>query len=83
MPIFEFKCLKCNEYVEILVLGNSSDTMEMKCSQCGSEELERIISASNFSLSTGSGAPRSTASAQSRSCSGGSCTTWNLPGHSR
>jgi hypothetical protein len=23
------------------------------------------------------------ASAQTRTCSGGSCTTWNIPGHSR
>jgi hypothetical protein len=34
-------------------------------------------------MTSGSGpsASQSTASSQSRTCSGGSCTTWNLPGH--
>lgn len=83
MPIYEFKCLQCNEYMEILVLGNSSETMEMKCSKCGSVELERIISATNFTTSSGSSTGQSTALSQSRTCSGGSCTTWNLPGQDR
>lgn len=83
MPIYEFKCLQCNEYMEILILGSSSEDIEMKCSKCGSAELERIISATNFSTSSGSSASRSTALSQSRTCSGGSCTTWNLPGNSR
>jgi putative FmdB family regulatory protein len=82
MPIFEFKCTKCQEYIEILVMGTNGDPVEMKSSKCGSEELERILSRTNFSMAPG-GAGGSPASTQTRTCSSGSCTTWNLPGHSR
>ena len=85
MPIYEFKCSKCNEYVEILVMGPNDDQVEMKCNKCGAESLERIISTTNFNMaaSSGGGSGKSEPSIQSRTCSGGSCTTWNLPGHSK
>jgi len=51
----------------------------MQCPHCGGEELERIISTTNFSM--GGGNSKSGPSTESRTCSGGSCTTWNLPGH--
>ena len=82
MPIYEFKCLKCQEYVEILVMGANDDQVQMKCTKCGSGELERILSSTNFNMSPG-GAAKQQASTQTRTCSSGSCTTWNLPGHSR
>lgn len=82
MPIYEFKCLKCNEYMEVLIMGANDEQMEMKCKSCGSEELERILSSTNFSMAGGS-TVKSSPSTESRTCSGGSCTTWNLPGHSR
>ena len=82
MPIFEFKCIKCEEYIEFLVMGSNDKDVEMKCSQCGSEDLERILSTTNINMAPGSSG-NSQASTQSRTCSGGSCTTWNLPGHSR
>ena len=82
MPIFEFKCLKCQEYMEILVMGTQDDDVEMKCAKCGSEDLERILSTTNINMAP-DGATQSKAATQSRTCSSGSCTTWNLPGHSR
>ena len=81
MPIYEFKCLKCEEYIEILVMGTKDDSVEMKCAKCGSDELERILSSTAYAMGDGSSKPK--ASAQTRTCSGGSCTTWELPGHSR
>jgi putative FmdB family regulatory protein len=81
MPIYEFKCLKCQEYMEILVMGANDDQVEMKCTKCGGVELERILSTTSHSISSGQGAPQ--ASAQTRTCSSGSCTTWDLPGHTR
>lgn len=84
MPIYEFKCLECHEYMEILVMGAQDSQVEMKCNQCGSENLERILSTTRFNVAGGgSTAAASGPSTQSRSCSGGACTTWNLPGHSR
>jgi len=82
MPIFEFKCLKCQEYIEILVMGANDDQVRMACTKCGSEQLERILSSTNFNIAAG-GAVKSQPSTQKRTCSSGSCTTWNLPGHSR
>jgi len=82
MPIYEFKCTNCNEYMEILMMGTDDDQVEMKCKKCGAETLERIISTTNFNMAGGTPA-KSGASTENRSCSGESCTTWNLPGHSR
>ena len=81
MPIYEFRCLKCNHCLEILVM-NKDEQVEMKCSQCGSSELERIMSSTNYAMG-GGGAAKDAASTQTRTCSSGSCTTWNLPGYSR
>ena len=83
MPIFEFKCLKCEAFMEILVMGSSDDQVAMRCNKCGSEALERVISATNYSMTAGGGAAPSSPSTTSRTCSDGSCTTWNLPGHSK
>lgn len=81
MPIFEFKCLDCDEYMEILVM-NKQEEVEMVCSRCGSGNLERILSSTNHTV-TGGGPGRpadSGASAQTRTCSSGSCTTYTIPG---
>lgn len=77
MPIYEFKCLKCEECFEIL-FTNAQGTAEMKCSKCDSLEIERVLSSTNFSISGGSGGTGP--SAQTRSCSSGSCTTYDIPG---
>ncbi len=82
MPIYEFKCTKCQEYMEILVMGSEDKDVEMKCAKCGSGELERILSTTNINMAPG-GATKSPSGTQTRTCSSGSCTTWNLPGHSR
>ncbi len=81
MPIFEFKCLDCDEYMEILVV-NKQDEVEMACSHCGSGSLERILSATNHTVTGGgSGRPAdSGAGTQTRTCSSGSCSTYTIPG---
>jgi putative FmdB family regulatory protein len=81
MPIFEFKCMDCDEYMEILVM-NKQDEVEMACTRCGSGNLERILSTTHHTVN-GSGSGRAAdngASTQSRSCSSGSCTTYTIPG---
>ncbi|MBI5062001.1 MAG: zinc ribbon domain-containing protein [Desulfatitalea sp.] len=35
MPIYEFKCLDCHAYMEILVMGTQDNQVEMKCTKCG------------------------------------------------
>ena len=81
MPIYEFKCLKCDGCFELLVM-NKDETVDLKCTHCKSEDFERIIS----TTSAGSGDAsdtRSGISALDRSCSSGSCTTYEIPGHTR
>ncbi|MBI9074101.1 MAG: zinc ribbon domain-containing protein [Desulfatibacillum sp.] len=79
MPIFEFKCLECEEVFEVLCV-NSDDTVAMECKKCQSPNIERILSSTNFAMGSSGGGQGAGASAQTRSCSTGSCTTYNVPG---
>ena len=76
MPIYEFKCLKCNECFEIL-FTSTQEAAELKCAKCDSQDVERVLSSTNFSVSSGGGTG---ATAQTRSCSSGSCSTFDIPG---
>ena len=81
MPLYEFRCLKCNECFEILVM-KQEEPVELRCPRCKSEEFERVMSVSCHSM--GSGASKDGgARSQTRSCPGGTCTTYDIPGHSR
>ena len=80
MPIFEFKCMECEEFVEFLVMNNN-DEHEIVCPKCKSEDLERVLSSTNYSMKSASGGGAGEqSSTQTRTCSGGSCTTYNIPG---
>ena len=81
MPIYEFKCLKCDGYFELLVM-KQDETVDLKCTHCNSEDFERIISTTSVRM--GDAAGESTGvNIQSKSCSNGSCTTYEIPGHTR
>jgi putative FmdB family regulatory protein len=81
MPIYEFKCLKCEEFFELLTV--KSDEMEkLECPKCKSGDFERVLSTTNYSMGQGSGVQKGVSS-QTRTCSGGSCTTYDIPGPSR
>ncbi|MDM8515516.1 zinc ribbon domain-containing protein [Desulfobacterales bacterium HSG16] len=80
MPIYEFKCSKCEEFFELLFISGSDDA-DMKCPKCDSEAFERVLSSTNYAMGAASGNGQSSgASTQTRKCSGGSCTTYNIPG---
>lgn len=80
MPIYEFRCSRCNECFEFLVMDREA-SVEMKCPHCASEEFERIMSTSGYAM--GSGGGEGVGSVKNRTCSGGSCTTYEIPGHSK
>ncbi len=81
MPIYEFKCTACDNYIEILVM-NKNETFEMKCPDCGSMNLERILSSTSHAMGFASDDGQG-ATAKTRNCSSGSCTTYDIPGYSR
>ncbi|MBW1893376.1 MAG: zinc ribbon domain-containing protein [Deltaproteobacteria bacterium] len=79
MPIYEFKCLKCDDFFELLVI-NDDDKTKMACPKCSSEDFERVISATNFTMTGNAPGGNKGAASQTRTCSGGSCTTYDIPG---
>lgn len=80
MPIYEFRCLKCDHCFEFLTTG-AADMIELKCEKCNGTELERVVSKTHFVVTGGSGAAGpAAASSTTRSCATGSCTTYDIPG---
>ena len=78
MPIYEFKCLKCNEFFELLVM-NKDEEVTLSCPECASEDFERVLSSTSHTMGDG-GSKKQGATTQTRSCSSGSCTTYTIPG---
>ena len=79
MPIYEFKCTKCEEFFEV-ISKSSSDESEVKCPKCGSRQFERVVSTMNYKMGGSKGAAGAAPSKQERNCSQGSCTTYTVPG---
>ncbi len=76
MPLYEFKCSKCETFFEVLVMKKDDDR-EIACPECQSTEFERVLSTMNYAHGS-SGRPQ--ASVQDRTCSSGSCSTYSIPG---
>jgi putative FmdB family regulatory protein len=77
MPIYEFRCLGCGNIVEKLILGQE-EAIEMKCDQCGSQDLERVVSRASFIKGMTS---KTNVKVSQRSCaSGGTCASFDIPG---
>lgn len=74
MPIYEFKCLKCQEYFELLLMSQDKE-VELRCPKCKSGEFERILSNTSYAMGGSS-----KVTSQTRTCSTGSCTTYEVPG---
>ncbi|MFP3869695.1 MAG: FmdB family zinc ribbon protein [Syntrophobacteria bacterium] len=81
MPIYEFRCLSCNHVFELLSV-RQEDTVEMKCPECGSAEVERVLSSVGYVMG-GSSGDHSKTRVKTRSCSSGTCGTLEIPGPSR
>jgi len=82
MPIYEFRCVECGHIQEILLTSSSAE-LEMKCEECQAETFERVMSQVSYSMGS-SGSKQSSPSATTRTCAPGkSCTTLQLPGHTR
>ncbi len=54
MPIYEYRCGKCGEVSEILVLGKEETPV---CGSCGSDNVTKIMSAHNTASTARSFSP--------------------------
>ncbi len=79
MPIYEFRCLECNELFEIL-FTSALDKAEMVCAKCGAKTIERVLSSTNYSMGGSSSASKSGATSTTKTCGSDSCTTLEIPG---
>jgi putative FmdB family regulatory protein len=70
MPIYEYRCEKCGQVNEFLILGKQG---QLLCKQCGSSDLTKLLSAHN----TPSSSSRGVAGPDSGGCCGtpNSCGT--------
>ncbi len=82
MPIYEFRCLECNDLFEILLM-NDDDKAEMRCPKCKGENFERVLSSAAFNMDASSAKGQTYTGPQTHTCSSGSCTTYDIPGHTR
>ncbi len=81
MPIYEFKCLKCNNTYEKLFF-NSDEEVDLSCPECKSQSVERIVSESNYAMGAGSNAKKT--SVTTKSCGpSNKCMTLDIPGPTR
>ncbi|HUV06150.1 MAG TPA: zinc ribbon domain-containing protein [Spirochaetia bacterium] len=49
MPIYEYRCSHCSAINEFLV-GVGKDSPKIECIECGSPQLDKIFSKSNFKI---------------------------------
>lgn len=83
MPIYEFKCSKCEEFFEVIVMG-SDDEKTVNCPKCKSPEFERVVSKTNYTMGSSGGSGQAKGvSTQERACSGGSCKTYTVAGETK
>jgi putative FmdB family regulatory protein len=77
MPIYEFRCLDCNEVFEVLVMGSAGEE-RITCPNCHQAHFERVLSSTSHQVRSGGNGvgPK----VQNRVCSGGTCSTITLPG---
>jgi len=71
MPIFDYKCQECGEVSEIFV--NQAGNKAIICPICGSEKMERLISAS-YLLQTETRAPGRTCCGRTERCETPPCS---------
>lgn len=74
MPIYDFRCRECGRVSEIF-LRNASQAA--RCPDCGSDNMERLISAS-YMIKTDASAPGTTCCGRTERCETPPCSTGDV-----
>jgi len=69
MPIYEYKCSKCNKSFSVLQKAGASEK-DTSCPDCGSKSVKKLLSAFSCSVSGGTTFPERLG-APSHACGGG------------
>jgi putative FmdB family regulatory protein len=72
MPIYDFRCADCGALSEVLVRG--AEARGVQCPDCGSEKMERLVSAS-YIIKTEQGEPGTTCCGRTERCETSPCST--------
>jgi putative FmdB family regulatory protein len=49
MPVYEYRCQKCGQVIELLIRSKQEEK-ELRCTQCGASELQRLLSAATVGI---------------------------------
>jgi len=75
MPIYDYKCRECGRVSEIFL--RSPDSEDIKCPDCGSNNLERLISAS-YMIKMNAPMPGTTCCGRAERCETPPCSTGDV-----
>jgi len=76
MPIYEYKCNNCGRVQEFLVLNNQKQ--DIICPNCGSKDMERVLSPTTFSFRTSTRLPGRTCCGREERCESPPCETGGI-----
>ena len=74
MPIYDFRCRECGNVSEVLLRDADK---RVRCTNCGSENMERLISASHV-VKTDVPAPGNTCCGRTERCDTPPCSTGDV-----
>ena len=75
MPIYDYKCRECGRVSEIFL--RSADSEDIKCPDCGSKNLEKLISAS-YMIRMNASMPGTTCCGRTERCETPPCFTGDI-----
>jgi len=72
MPIYEYKCNKCDKEFEFIVFGKED---EVECPECNGKDVERRLSACSFKSNGTYSAPSSGGGSSCSGCTSSNCSS--------
>lgn len=70
MPVYEYRCGECGARFEVLVRGQE----EITCPRCGSESLDKLLSAAHISTGRADRQPSRTCCGRTERCDAPPCS---------